>query len=532
MKKLTLPDSPGFNLLAGLASLLLLSLLIVFVARGKAQDISSELRQKTNLALKDRGFTGVTAQVDGRDVVLTGQTTLESTRIQAGDAVTRIAGVANIANRIEVSHAERQRRPVNSRPAPPVLSPRPPVPRPNLNDVPLSAAFPPGNPNTTQPEPGPVTPAPVTPRPAVPKPVTPTAVTPRPISAAPRVAIAPPVAARPVQPTPVPQSGVVAVPAPAPLASAPVVKPVAPVIPPVVPVPARPTPKPAAPSRLQTATATPKPYILQLALEGGGIKASGYLPDDAALQVLEQRVKLNQPLTLKQADAPPQFVKAVEFAAQAADQLSRGKVRIADRQISIEGWADGAVDEFIQKLQPALPAGYTFTVQVSSNQVAAPAQPATAATIPVRESQVAIAEAVPVDVVNDQQFVREALACQADIDSVMRGKTVEFKFASDALETRSEQFLQQIATAMNRCPSAYLYVIGHTDSVGTQERNQRLSQRRAGSVADYLVSQGVYSEFVIAEGRGEKEPIFSNNTDDGRARNRRIEFSVRSEPSL
>lgn len=69
-------------------------------------------------------------------------------------------------------------------------------------------------------------------------------------------------------------------------------------------------------------------------------------------------------------------------------------------------------------------------------------------------------------------------------------------------------------------------VLGHTDSVGSESYNQRLSENRARSVAEYLASQGVQSARLLIAGRGENQPIASNATPEGRARNRRVEIQI------
>ena len=69
-------------------------------------------------------------------------------------------------------------------------------------------------------------------------------------------------------------------------------------------------------------------------------------------------------------------------------------------------------------------------------------------------------------------------------------------------------------------------VIGHTDSKGSDAYNQALSERRASSVASYLLSQGLSPNKLTSEGRGESEPVADNATDEGRAKNRRVELHI------
>ena len=71
-----------------------------------------------------------------------------------------------------------------------------------------------------------------------------------------------------------------------------------------------------------------------------------------------------------------------------------------------------------------------------------------------------------------------------------------------------------------------IIAVGHTDSIGTDAYNQRLSLRRAAAVKNYLVGKGVERNRVYTEGKGEKQPVADNKTSAGRAQNRRVEIEV------
>ncbi len=101
-------------------------------------------------------------------------------------------------------------------------------------------------------------------------------------------------------------------------------------------------------------------------------------------------------------------------------------------------------------------------------------------------------------------------------------------FAFDSAEL-TPAAKDQLAAVANRLTGANLVsakVIGHTDSVGSDPYNQGLSERRARSVADFLASQGVPASKLTTEGMGESQPVADNETDAGRAQNRRVEIRV------
>ena len=116
------------------------------------------------------------------------------------------------------------------------------------------------------------------------------------------------------------------------------------------------------------------------------------------------------------------------------------------------------------------------------------------------------------------------------LNPALTGKTrllVFFDFNSSVLKRESFPDLNRAVTLLKNNPNMTVTVAGYTDSIGTPEVNRKLSEARARSVQDYLVSHGVDASHVQAVGYGESNPIASNSTDEGRAMNRRVEFQVR-----
>lgn len=101
-----------------------------------------------------------------------------------------------------------------------------------------------------------------------------------------------------------------------------------------------------------------------------------------------------------------------------------------------------------------------------------------------------------------------------------------FAFNSDSIQDAAGTNLRELATSLNRYPDSQLLIVGHTDNVGDDAYNQRLSERRANSAAAYLAAQGVARSRITASGKGEAEPVTTNDTDAGRQQNRRVEVAI------
>jgi outer membrane protein OmpA-like peptidoglycan-associated protein len=101
-----------------------------------------------------------------------------------------------------------------------------------------------------------------------------------------------------------------------------------------------------------------------------------------------------------------------------------------------------------------------------------------------------------------------------------------FAFDSDQILPTAGTNLTELAKSLNRYPDSQLLIVGHTDNVGDAAYNQRLSERRSASAATYLATQGVVRTRLAASGKGETEPVATNDTDAGRQQNRRVEVAI------
>jgi outer membrane protein OmpA-like peptidoglycan-associated protein len=120
----------------------------------------------------------------------------------------------------------------------------------------------------------------------------------------------------------------------------------------------------------------------------------------------------------------------------------------------------------------------------------------------------------------------------AKVERVGEGIVVEFSekilfgFNQSNLNASASSNLDKLTTILKEYPDTDIEIQGHTDSKGTDEYNMTLSEKRAGSVATYLRAKGIASNRIRTKGYGETAPVASNDTEDGRAQNRRVNFLI------
>jgi len=116
---------------------------------------------------------------------------------------------------------------------------------------------------------------------------------------------------------------------------------------------------------------------------------------------------------------------------------------------------------------------------------------------------------------------------QAAVDSALGNRIIQFESGSATLTDSGRAILEDMAMAMKALPPGRaLEVVGHTDNLGSREANIALAAARADSVKAYLVGKGIPAGMIEPSGAGPDRPLASNETAEGRARNRRIEFRV------
>lgn len=112
------------------------------------------------------------------------------------------------------------------------------------------------------------------------------------------------------------------------------------------------------------------------------------------------------------------------------------------------------------------------------------------------------------------------------IKVTLKENMVNFGFDSSNLTSSAKTNLDKLAQVLKNNPDTNINIYGYTDSKGSDAYNLSLSERRANAVKSYLVAKGISSSRIFAMGRGENDPVASNDTEAGRAENRRVEFAI------
>jgi len=246
------------------------------------------------------------------------------------------------------------------------------------------------------------------------------------------------------------------------------------------------------------------PYVFQAYKDPVALTLTltGYVPDNnvhAAVAAAAGRKFTNEKVVdnLKASiGAPSGFVSAVVPALGALSRLSTGTLVVTDREVKLSGDAlfDAAVPQIRAGLARDFPEGWQVNADISVKPAAAPV---------------------------------DSTVCQQLFSDVMAKTRIRFEPGRAAIDTDSAGLLDRLIETAMRCPTADIEIAGHTDSDGDVGFNLALSEKRAQAVMDYLVKAGLPAARFTATGYGSSQPIASNDTDEGKAQNRRIDFLVR-----
>ncbi len=206
----------------------------------------------------------------------------------------------------------------------------------------------------------------------------------------------------------------------------------------------------------------------------------------------------------------PTDVQSRTYDALQADNLTSVGIDVDGRDVTLSG----IVHKDKTKDRAGIVARQVKGVRVVNNEIMV---------VPIKIPEPVVAAPAPVLTtvdINDQ--------CEKDLGMAMEGKTIEFASGSSELSTANMPLLDEIARISTNCPDSELLIEGYTDNTGSSELNVTISQRRANSVANYLRNSAALTQTITAVGYGAEKPVADNSTIEGRAKNRRIEFKVKT----
>jgi OOP family OmpA-OmpF porin len=246
------------------------------------------------------------------------------------------------------------------------------------------------------------------------------------------------------------------------------------------------------------------PYVFQAYKDPVALTLtlSGYVPDDkvhaalvtaAGRKVFSEKVVDNLKASV---GAPSGFAAAVVPALGALSRLSTGTLVVSDREVKLSGDAlyDAAAAQVRAGPGRDFPQGFQYKADISVKPAAAPV---------------------------------DGTVCQQLFTELLSKGSIRFEAARATIDPDSAGLLDRLIETALRCPATNIEIAGHTDTDGDDAANQALSEKRAQAVADYLVKAGLPADRFTAVGYGSAQPVASNDTDEGKAQNRRIEFVVR-----
>jgi OOP family OmpA-OmpF porin len=246
------------------------------------------------------------------------------------------------------------------------------------------------------------------------------------------------------------------------------------------------------------------PYVFQAYKDPVAVTLTltGYVPDNnvhAALVAAAGRKFFSEKVVdnLKASiGAPSGFANAVVPALGALSRLSTGTLVVSDREVKLSGDAlyDAAANQIRAGLGKDFPQGWQYKADISVKPAAAPV---------------------------------DATVCQQLFADLLSKGRIRFESGKADIVADSAGLLDRLVETALRCPNATIEIAGHTDSDGEENANQALSERRAQAVTDYLVRAGLPANRFTTVGYGSTQPVAGNDTEDGKAQNRRIDFVVK-----
>ena len=213
--------------------------------------------------------------------------------------------------------------------------------------------------------------------------------------------------------------------------------------------------------------------------------------------------------------------------------LGVGLMRNINRRLSIRGDLRGLYGTDNEELEAAWSVGLMFALGAGSSSMATPEPAAPAAPmLPATSDAASTSDSDGDGVMDDQDACPDtekgaavdSRGCYQEVsESVTIDLLLEFDYNKANLRDEHKPEIQRVVDFMRKYPTARAVLEGHTDSRGSDEYNQALSERRANAVRDYMINTaGVGADRVTSEGRGESQPKLENTSEENMQRNRRV----------
>lgn len=244
------------------------------------------------------------------------------------------------------------------------------------------------------------------------------------------------------------------------------------------------------------------PFVWTATLDPDRLLLEGFVPSEAVADDLVESARLkfgslriDNRMTVA-GGAPEGFSAAADAVLQGLSRLDGGVATLSDMESTLTGnaFSAAASGEIADQLGTALPEAFSLRETIGQ--------------LPL-----------PSENLNGTE-------CQGQIDRIASQNSVLFDTGEARIQYHSRGFLDRIAFLARKCPGVRLEISGHTDADGETDANLALSERRAEAVMAYMVDAGVARSRLVSVGYGESDPVADNETEAGKAANRRIEFRI------
>ena len=285
----------------------------------------------------------------------------------------------------------------------------------------------------------------------------------------------------------------------------------------------------------------PRVYPLRIVRDENHLIISGEAPSRAIRENLIELAQRQGQFTVNvdnfevvRGDAVDDWQEMAAALIRHASAMQRADVDLSEERLRVTGTVaePGMADVIRSALASVFGQGDSLILEIDITSGALEL-PETLSVLPTLGDTAALltyADTAPIPDIPDDELI-QADACQVSLNALISlHQQIRFIDASADLDPESVGVLEAAALTIRHCRDSLIEVSGHTDSQGDAQSNQSLSEARAAAVVDYLARRGIDRDRLVAAGYGDLIPIADNATEDGRARNRRIDFIVEPSP--